>query len=120
MSRVLIVKAQKTFRITVPDEAKITFGPWSPQTESSKYASDKALVGTLRVYANDGAKASVLAVFSGVTEYRDTSIEYEERIVVEEGSTVWNSDRTGYKREEKVKRDESWALPLGDGRDPDL
>lgn len=112
MSKTLLVFASKTFKITVPDEAKITFGPWSPQSEGSKYGqSEKALNGTLRIYESTKSGASVLAVFSGVTGYRDMAIDYEEQVVVEQGSTIWRSDRNGYKREDVVKRDTGWLDP---------
>jgi hypothetical protein len=101
------------FRITVPKASRVTFGPWSPQTgatpEGARY-SDRALVGTLRVYA-PGPKTSdnVLAVFSGVAGFRDLSIEYAEQVAVEVGSIMWNSDKRGYSREVKVTRDEQWG-----------
>jgi hypothetical protein len=117
--RQLLVFGPKTFKITVPDEAKITFGPWSPPTGEGKYSpvSDKALNGTLRVYASAEAKSSILAVFSGVTGYRDLSIDYEEEVAREEGAIIWKSDKDGYKREEKVSRETDWVKPaIGPGR----
>ena len=121
MSRELLVIGTKTFKITIPDEAKITFGPWSPGGSDDKYGgrSDKALNGTLRVYANSKSGASVLAVFSGVTSYRDLSIDYTEQVAKEEGAVIWKSDKDGYSREEKVKKGSDWVDPLveiGDGK----
>jgi hypothetical protein len=115
--RQLLVFGPKTFKITVPDEAKVTFGPWSPPTGEGKYSqvSDKALNGTLRIYSGD--KSSILAVFSGVTGYRDLSIDYEEEVAREEGAVIWKSDKDGYKREEKVTRETDWVKPvIGPGR----
>ena len=111
MSRTLLIVGHKTFRITIPDEAKVTFGPWSPGgSGESKYGmSDKALNGTLRVYATTKANASILAVFSGVTSFRDSGIEYEEQVAKEEGAILWKSDKDGYKREEKVQRSAAWV-----------
>ena len=58
----LLVFGHKTFKITVPDEAKITFGPWSPSTGEGKYQmSEKALNGTLRVYESKKTGAGILA-----------------------------------------------------------
>jgi hypothetical protein len=110
MSRQILVTGEKTFRITIPDEAKLTFGPWSPPSnkESSYDRSGRALSGTLRVYENSKASASVLAVFSGVSSYRDLSVAYEEKILVEEGSTIWKNDKNGYSREEKVSSQSEW------------
>lgn len=113
MSKELLVFGSKTFKITIPDGAKITFGPWSPKSEAGdRYSnSDKALSGTLRVYESGKSGASVLAVFSGVHGYRDTSLEYQEEVAREEGAIIWKSDKDGYQREEKVKRDADWITP---------
>lgn len=113
MPRELLVFGEKTFKITVPDGAKVTFGPWSPPTAESKYgATDRALAGTLRVY--EGAKSSenVIAVFSGVKGFRDLSLDYAEEVAKEEGATIWKSDKNGYEREEKVKRTREWVNPV--------
>lgn len=116
MPRTLIVFPErgKTFRIVVPDEAKLTFGPFSPPTSESKgYRDPSALKGTLRVYENRTSGANIIGVFTGVTGYRDTSlIEYEEEVVQEIGSTVWRSDKGGYKVEESVQRSSSWTDPV--------
>jgi hypothetical protein len=112
----------KPFRLTVPKASRVTFGPWSPPSKDGAYdRQGRALTGTLRVYA-PGPKTSdnVLAVFSGVTGFRDLSIDYSEQVAVEVGSIVWNSDKRGYSREEKVTRDEKWepkGLPSGDDKD---
>lgn len=112
MSKQLLVFGHKTFKITVPDEAKITFGPWSPATGSERYqVSDKALNGTLRVYQSSKAGASILAVFSGVTGYRDLSLGYAEEVAREEGAVVWKDDEQGYVREERVSARREWIEP---------
>lgn len=111
--RTLLVYGHKTFKINVPDDARLTFGPWSPPSDkSSRYgASETALKGTLRVYDGPKATASVLAVFSGVTGYRDMSIDYQEEVAREEGAIIWKSDKDGYSREEKVQRGADWLDP---------
>ena len=119
MSKEILVFGTKTFKVTVPDEAKITFGPWSPPTSESKYgASDRALVGTLRIYESSAAKASILAVFSGVTGYRDTSLAYSEEVAREEGAIIWKSDEHGYEREEKISRKKDWLTAGDDAPEP--
>ena len=118
MSKQLLVFGYKTFKITVPDDAKITFGPWSPPSGEGKYSmSDKALSGTLRIYENHKAGSSILAVFSGVSGYRDLSMGYAEQVAREEGAVIWKDDEEGYVREDKIKREKAWitpALPSGD------
>jgi len=109
MSRTLLVYAKpKNFKITIPDEAKVTFGPWSP---GEKNYGDKAMSGTLRIYEK-GEKSTILAVFSGVTSFRNISaIDYSEEVVREEGAVIWKSDEHGYEREEKVQKSQEWTSP---------
>ena len=118
--RKLLVFGEKTFKISIPDEAKITFGPWSPPSAGVKaYDSPKALSGTLRVYENAKTGSSVLAVFSGVNGYRDLSLGYAEEVAKEEGATLWKSDEHGYEREERVSAKTQWvdsAKLLGEGK----
>lgn len=121
--REILVFGDKTFKIRVPEDAKLTFGPFSPPPRGNARASfgdygpaEKA--GTLRVYGK--TQKDVLAVFSGVRGFRDLSIGYAEQVAVEEGATLWKSDDEGYKREEKVKREKKWVegevLALPEGR----
>lgn len=108
--KTLLVFGEKTFKITVPDESKITFGPWSPpKGERTTMMSDAALRGTLRIYDKD---KNVIAVFSGVSGYRDAALNYSEQVAKEEGAVIWKSDQEGYQREEKVKRKEEWIKQL--------
>lgn len=113
MSKQLLVFGHKTFKITIPDGAKVTFGPWSPPTGQSRYdGSDKALSGTLRVYAPEGKSTeNIIAVFSGVKGFRDLSLGYAEEVAREEGATIWKSDEHGYEREEKARSKREWIVP---------
>lgn len=115
MSRTLLVfkDSGKKFRITIPDDAMLTFGPFSPPSKNDRgggFDNPGRAVGTLRVYT--GSKENVLAVFAGVRGFRDMSIEYEEEVAVEEGATIWKSDKDGYTREEKVSRKAEWVDPV--------
>jgi len=107
--RELLVFGLKTFKITIEDDDRVTFGPWSPPTDKTR-AYD-ALRGTLRIYKGR-SKEDVKAVFSGVTGYRDMSLEYAEEVTKEEGATIWKSDKTGYFKEEKVSRQKEWINPV--------
>lgn len=115
--KTILVFANKNFKIDVPDGAKVTFGPWSPSSGEGKYQmSEKALNGTLRIYESAKTGASILAVFSGVTGFRDLNMGYAEEVAREEGAILWKSDREGYSREEKVKRSADWTTPqVGSG-----
>lgn len=104
--RELLVFGEKTFKITIPGYAKVTFGPFSPPGKQ-EYSEPRAK-GTLRVYGR--TQKDILACFTGVTSFRDSSqIEYSEQVAKEEGATLWKSDRHGYTREEKVKRTTEWV-----------
>jgi hypothetical protein len=109
VTKQILVFGERTFKVTVPDEAKMTFGPWSPPTEGKYGVSDRALIGTLRIYKGAKSSDNILAVFSGVKGFRDLSLEYAEEVAREEGAVIWKSDQNGYEREEKVQRHASWA-----------
>ena len=125
MTRTLLVEGKKTLRITITDDARVTFGPFSPPTAESKgYRDEKALSGTLRVYKGGTTKASesILAVFTDVRGFRDLSaVEYEEQVATEEVRTVWKSDLNGYSSEVNGKIEKAWvpdpALRLESGEE---
>lgn len=73
----LVYQGKKAFTITVPENAKTTFGPWVPPGMRGRdvYGTGSS-VGTLRVYGK--TEKHVLGVFSGVTGFRDLSLEYCE------------------------------------------
>ena len=100
MTKRLLVFGDKTFRITIPDGATITFGPWSPPKSGPERFGDEAKRGTLRIYDGPKTTANVIAVFSGVHGFRDETMEYSEMVAREEGAALWKSDEKGYSREE--------------------
>lgn len=108
----LLVFGDKTFKITVPDGAKITFGPFSPPTKNSgAFTADRAK-GTLRIYL----AADIIACFAGVSGFRDLSLGYAEEVAKEEGAVIWKSDENGYQREDRSAQRKEWiadpvALP---------
>lgn len=107
--RELLVFGEKTFKIRVPNGAKLTFGPFSPPTtkESAYNRSDGDKKGTLRVYEG----TNVIAVFSGVSGYRDTSLEYMEQVLIQQGETVWKDDLNGYSRSSSSSGVRTWVDP---------
>ena len=102
----LLVFGDKTFKISIPDDAKVTFGPFSPPTKGQSYNEDRAR-GTLRIY--QGTKENILACFAGVHGFRDLSLQYAEEVAKEEGATIWKSDENGYEREEKRSSRREWV-----------
>jgi hypothetical protein len=112
MTKRLLVFGDKTFRITVPDNATITFGPWSPPKGTSldyRSSGEVGRVGTLRIYDGPKSTANIIAVFSGVSGFRDLDIGYEEMVAREEGAALWKSDEKGYTREEKGSIEHAWV-----------
>jgi hypothetical protein len=108
--RELLVFGDKTFKIEIPDDAKVTFGPWSPPTrgqDSVGWHNSGRSAGTLRIY--QGSKENIVALFAGVTGFRDLSLSYAEKIAQEEGATIWKDDEQGYFRESKVQRKNTWT-----------
>lgn len=104
--RELLVTGDKVFRLRIPDDAKVTFGPWSPG-EKSGYNHERNK-GTLRIYV--GSKENIIGCFSGVSGFRDTSIlGYAEQVAKEEGATIWKDDEQGYMRESKVTSHKEWV-----------
>lgn len=112
-TRQLLVFGDKTFKINVPIESKITFAPFSPPraNDARGYGGgERSSVGTLRVYA-EGNEKKIIAVFAGVRGFRDLSLDYIEEVAKEEGATIWKSDEKGYMREDKIKRTNEWVAP---------
>jgi hypothetical protein len=115
--RQLLVYGTKTFKISVPEGAKITFGPWSPpRTKETKWDQpmDTSRGGTLRIY--QGTKDNIIACFSNVNGFRDLSLGYAEEVAKEEGATIWKDDEQGYVRESKVAMKRKWVEPQIDAK----
>ena len=82
MTRKHIVWGEKDFTIEIPDDAKVTFGPFSPPTSASTKAATYGVAGsrsgTLRIYKGTKTTENVMAVFAGVDGFREDDMEYEE------------------------------------------
>lgn len=64
----------------IPDDAKITYGPMTPGSKS--YQGNER---TLRIYTS---QTNQLAVFVGVTSFRDLSLTISRRQVTNSGETT--------------------------------
>ena len=111
MQTFLVTGEEKTFRITVEDDVKVTFGPWSPPN-SHGYREGKN-TGTLRFYKC--TKDNIVACFGGVISFRETSLNYAEQVAKEEGATIWKDDKAGYTREHKISVQKEWVNPQLEG-----
>src|SRR5437879_8939164 len=107
--RTVLVFGDKTFKLTIPEDAKLTFAPWSPPQRDGRVWEQEARSGTLRIY--QGTEKNILAVFAGVRGFRDLSLGYAEEIAKEEGATIWKDDQAGYMRESKVSATKQWVVP---------
>lgn len=100
-------------RVVVNAKHRLTFGPWSVpgKNEQDRYGNQGRSRGTLRVYEG----TSIIAVFSGVVEFRDLSMETAKLVVREEGRKVWKRDDGSYESTEGVTQTKYWqeapALP---------
>lgn len=108
--RTILVFGDKTFKVTIEDDDKLTFAPWSPPPRDGRGWEVEAKSGTLRIYR--GSEKNILAVFAGVRGFRDTSLGYAEEVAKEEGSTIWRDDEHGYVRDSKVSRKAEWVVPV--------
>ncbi len=85
-TRELLVWGDALFKIKVPADAQITFGPFSPPRRDG-YARHGDLTGTLRIYL--GNKQRMIGLFTNVRHFRDITLGYE----VIEGESEF-ADRT--------------------------
>lgn len=112
MKTILVLTGDgKEFRITVPDDARMTYGPFSPPAakgQNGGYGESAKAVGTLRVYQGEGTK-NILGVWSNVTSFRDVALDFEEKVATEEVSTMWKSDRHGYRQESSHTKTYDWG-----------
>lgn len=96
----------KQLKMTVPTEAKVTFGPAFRDSKSKEYSGDREYA--LRVYEGATEKTPLLLCLTGVRSVRNTDVEFLELVISESGKKLWKTDKGGYKVEEAVKRDEKW------------
>jgi len=72
--RTVQVYGAKDFKIEVPDEAELTFGPFSPPGTGGGYRSGTPY-GTLRVYRKIGKAKQIIGCFSQVTSFHDVEVQ---------------------------------------------
>lgn len=111
MSRQLLITFtdDKKAKITIPDDAKITFAPWAPPRKNGFARDVHELQGTLRIY--QGTKDNIIGCFAPVFSFRDLTMGYAEQVAKEEGATIWKDDEKGYVREHKVSVQREWVDP---------
>lgn len=106
--RTLLVRdGDGEFKVDLPAEAKLTFGPAVPYARKPGYAPENQGGYALRVYV--GSKENLVAVFNGVQWFREIGIPVSRLVIREAGKSVWKSDDKGYEVQHDVKRDAQWV-----------
>lgn len=102
--RTLLVSTAKDgqFKIEIPDGAKLTFGPAIPFGKGERYSGVSVSEYALRIY--QGSKENLIAVFTGVREFRDIDMPISKKVTSEAGKTLWKSDEGGYEVTQAVKK----------------
>ena len=97
------------YKIVIPATARITFGPTIPYQKKDKngYSRENHDGYSLRVYENE-KNDSLIAVFAGLSSFRDISIPQSKLIIREAGKSVWKSDEEGYKVETEIKQEKAF------------
>ena len=98
----------KRFKITVPSEWKVTFGPAARGLDGKKSGASYKIPLALRFYENETKQR---AIFTDVVSFRDMSIPIaieEEDIQEKHGYTEVDGKRHSTVFQAKVKR---WANP---------
>ena len=88
--------ADGDFRVEVPGESKITFGPAIPMSSKGTrmHLPEGSQVYALRVYKGPTERAGLLAVFPGITGFRDLGLVKVHRPARAEGGEMgWVEDQ---------------------------
>lgn len=113
----LVRDAEGEFKVDLPANAKLTFGPNVPFARGDGHVTSQHGYA-LRVYVE--SKENIIAVFTNVRWFRDITLPVFRKVLKEAGKTLWRSDEQGFKVEREVKREESFereVVKLTDGND---
>jgi len=116
--RVLLCKdAKGEFKVTIPSDARLTFGPNVPYAKGQQVNYSQGYA--LRIYRGPKKSEDLMAVFSSVEWFREETLDVSRLVVREAGKAVWKSNEKGYSVQEAVHRDETWVAKLTAGDAPD-
>lgn len=104
-TRVLLVEDGKgAFKIEIPHDAKVTFGPsFVAKGERRGMYDGNRQEYALRVYVGN-KETGLIGVWTGVHQFREIGIPVHRAIIREAGKTVWKSDEEGYSVSTEVKK----------------
>lgn len=94
-----ITTNSERFRVTVPSDWKVTFGPVAPGVRGS---GDLAL----RFWEQENKQR---AIFRNVVSFRDLSIPFSREVISKSGSSAWESSEEGSSNFESVKVTKDWS-----------
>ena len=98
-----------TFRVKVPEDAKITFGPFSPPNPNARRGygdGGYSPIGTLRIYV--GSEKNIIGCFTHVYSFYEEGMEIEKLVVEESGESFWQTDETGSVQASSTRRKKNW------------
>lgn len=120
------------FRITIPSDAKITFGYFNPtggpgdnRARYSDESREDMKRSCLRIYRGSKDNGEQLAAFTGVREFRDLGLSVERLVKKSVGQASWEEDTEGNLQESRkvvvskrlAKDDDLLELEAGDEED---
>lgn len=100
-TRIIVAKdIRGTFRVEIPCEARVTFGPAIPAPRTERGGND---CYALRVYKGATDKSGLLAVFPGVFYFHElnTVVPFRE-LTDDAGKAQWVADDGWFERGEGV------------------
>ncbi len=103
--QLIITTSRRVYRVEIPCEAKVTFGPVVPASGKRSYGEDGG--GTaLRIY---NGKENQMAVFRDVVSFFDTSLPIDELVVEIDGKTEFSKGKDHEWEKSESNRIEKWV-----------
>ena len=105
----LVRTTKETFKVSIPDTWKVTFGPGAPPNNKNRYDTEKPWC--LRFYEAENRQR---ACFTGVLEFRDVSLPIERQVTSEKGEVRWQTSTDGSEEHKQVQREKKFVKDEGD------
>ena len=102
----IVEKGYECFKVTVPAAWKVTFGPGIPPGQSARNYSAPS-PWCLRFYET---KENQRAFFSGVTSFRDESIQIVKKVVNVKSEQKSESTHSKSATQSEVVKSEEWVM----------
>lgn len=98
----------KKFKVTIPTNWKVTFGPWAPPSakNNDRYGpSREQLAGTLRIYEG----TSIRACYTPVVSFYSMDLDMKHLQTITKGDLTWVEDSEGNsEHNQKVLVEKNW------------